>query len=127
MHTFVLRAEAPHARHGGGDFFCFRPPTRAAQGTRSQIASGPRDLVSPLEPSTGGAGDGRLKQRRSYNSLQCPKFGGLGARIRAIIPYLTYGENGSTAGSDRAALKELAPTCADRGHWGTMMSRFLWG
>ena len=47
--------------------------------------------------------------------------------FRAIIPYLTYGESGSTAASDRAALKELAPTCADRGHWGTMMSRFLWG
>ena len=38
--------------------------------------------------------------------------------FRAIIPYLTYGESGSTAASDRAALKELAPTCADRGHWG---------
>ena len=37
------------------------------------------------------------------------------------------GESGSTAASDRAALKELAPTCADRGHWGIMMCRFLWG
>ena len=31
------------------------------------------------------------------------------------------------AGSDRTALKELAPTCADRGHWGIVMCRFLWG
>jgi hypothetical protein len=31
------------------------------------------------------------------------------------------------AGSDRAALKELAPTCADRGHWEIVMCRFLWG